>query len=135
MALVHAPVVWDMLSMAGPVHPSRPGIHPGFPHNRTLQPAGCESVLMQPVQLQSGEVEEEVVPLSDLHKAQNQDPFHNTQSRNIYILFTTDAVLIHRPQSCFVVAEPKGRTHSNHFQPWLCKVQQLISRDLILFNF
>lgn len=35
MVLVCAPVVWDMLSMAGPVHPSRPGTCPDFPHHRT----------------------------------------------------------------------------------------------------
>lgn len=55
MALVRAPVVWDVLGMAGPVHPSRPGTRPGFPRHRTLQPTGCESVLMQPVPLLSGE--------------------------------------------------------------------------------
>lgn len=49
MALVRAPVVWDVLSMAGLVHPSGPG-------NPSWQPSWLQtSVLMQPVQLPSGE--------------------------------------------------------------------------------
>lgn len=78
MAPVRAPVVWDMLSMAGPVHPSRPGTRPGLSHNRTLQPSGCEPVLMQPVQVPSGEEEsywspsketEPFIPKENLHEA------------------------------------------------------------------